>query len=198
MKLLFFDTETNGLPKNWKAAVTELDNWPRIIQMGWMLCNAGGEVINEQKHLVKPDGWVVPTDPFWVNNGYSTAKCETEGKLLAEVITAFLADYAQCDILVAHNMDFDRYVLGAEFIRYGFKTEKRHRICTKEAGTDLCRLPGGFRGQYKWPKLEELYRHLFNKDFDGAHDALADVRATRECFFEMVRIGHIKLPETVS
>jgi len=28
---LFFDTETTGLPRNWKAPVTDLDNWPRMV-----------------------------------------------------------------------------------------------------------------------------------------------------------------------
>ena len=34
---LFFDTETTGLPKNWKAPVTDTENWPRIVQIAWIL-----------------------------------------------------------------------------------------------------------------------------------------------------------------
>lgn len=30
---LFFDTETTGLPKNWKAPVSDLNNWPRLVQL---------------------------------------------------------------------------------------------------------------------------------------------------------------------
>lgn len=43
----------------------------------------------------------------------------------------------------------------------------------------------GFNG----PILQELHNHLFNEDFDGAHDALADVKATARCFFELKRLG---------
>jgi len=38
------------------------------------------------------------------------------------------------------------------------------------------RIPGKFK-DFKWPKLIESYQFLFNESFDGAHDALADVRA---------------------
>ncbi len=30
---LFFDTETTGLPKNWKASLTDLNNWPRLSEL---------------------------------------------------------------------------------------------------------------------------------------------------------------------
>ncbi len=30
---LFFDTETNGLPRNWKAPVTDLNNWPKLSEL---------------------------------------------------------------------------------------------------------------------------------------------------------------------
>jgi hypothetical protein len=33
---LFFDTETTGLPKNYKAPVTDLNNWPRLVQLAWL------------------------------------------------------------------------------------------------------------------------------------------------------------------
>ena len=35
------------------------------------------------------------------------------------------------------------------------------------------------------PKLQELHRKLFGCDFDNAHDALSDIRATEKCFWEM-------------
>jgi DNA polymerase III epsilon subunit-like protein len=47
---------------------------------------------------------------------------------------------------------------------------------------------------FKWPKLTEAYRHCYDRDFDGAHDALADVRATADVFRWLVSKGHYKLP----
>jgi DNA polymerase III subunit epsilon len=28
---LFFDTETTGIPRNYKAPVADLQNWPRLV-----------------------------------------------------------------------------------------------------------------------------------------------------------------------
>lgn len=66
----------------------------------------------------------------------------------------------------------------------------KHCVCTMQSSTDFCAIPSNsYYGGYKWPKLEELYRKLFGRMFDDAHDALADVSATKECYFELRRRG---------
>ena len=42
---LIFDTETTGLPKNWKAPITDTDNWPRCVQIAWQLHDEMGELV---------------------------------------------------------------------------------------------------------------------------------------------------------
>jgi len=66
------------------------------------------------------------------------------------------------------------------------------KICTMMKSTSFCKIPGA-NGRPKWPKLEELYHKLFNKSFAGAHNALADVEACAECFYELVRLGVITI-----
>lgn len=191
MKIIFFDTETTGLPKNWKAPMKDLDNWPRVIQLAWVVC-MNGKVVMEAKYLIKPDGWKIPEDKFWIDNGFSQAKSEAEGFPLNDILRFFLTDHDACDVMVSHNMSFDYNVLGAELIRAGKKGNKTlKKICTKESGTDLCEIPGNYG--YKWPKLQELHKYLFNEEFDGAHDALADVKACMRCFYAMVAEGVINL-----
>jgi len=41
------------------------------------------------------------------------------------------------------------------------------------------------RTNYKNPSLQEAYRHLFGRNFVGAHDAMADVRACRDVYFAL-------------
>lgn len=53
---LFFDTETSGLPRNWKAPITDLNNWPRMIQIVWTLCDTAGNRINTHSYIIKPEG----------------------------------------------------------------------------------------------------------------------------------------------
>jgi DNA polymerase III subunit alpha len=65
---------------------------------------------------------------------------------------------------------------------------------TQLEATDYCALPGGRGGKYKWPKLEELHHKLFGTKFDEAHNAVADVEATTRCFFELLRLKVINVP----
>ncbi len=202
---LFFDTETTGLPKNWNAPVIDVENWPRIIQLAYIVCDKDGNIIKTVCELIKPQGWEVPSigmfvrnglsleqatkeAKFWIDNCYSQEKNEANGVFISKVVFHFIKDLESCQYLIAHNMSYDEKVIGAEMIRLGMKSEKRViKICTKEKSTNICKLPhaNGGRG-YKWPKLEELHNFLFNEGFDGAHDALNDVKAMKKCFFELL------------
>lgn len=193
MKILFFDTETNGLPRDYKASYTDVDNWPRVIQLAWLLTDENGNVIRQQANLVFPDGWVVPKEKFWLDNGHSTERCADEGFPMRDLLEDFMAAKLEADVLVAHNLNFDHRIMWAEFIRHGMTPRSgMHKICTMQTTANLCKLPGKFG--YKWPKLEELHHTLFGVGFDNAHDALADIVATKDCFFKLLEIGHLQLP----
>ncbi|WP_299726745.1 3'-5' exonuclease [uncultured Endozoicomonas sp.] len=195
MLIQLFDTETTGLPKDWRAPMTDLDNWPRIIQLAYLVFDLDGNEVGSFNELIKPDGWTMPTEKFWIDNGFSQEKSEAEGIPIADALGSFITDYNKADALVAHNISYDYNVTGAELLRAGIRAGKKNRqFCTKEIGTDFCQLPGNY-GKYKWPTLSELHNKLFGCDFDNAHDALADVRATANCFFELVRLGEIKIEE---
>ena len=188
---LFFDTETNGKALTFNAPASDLDNWPRITQLGWQLYDKDENLLSEHSHLVKPDGWTVPKEPFFIEHNMSTERCEEFGIPLKDVIEKLQEDLGKSEYLIAHNMKFDVNVLGAEFIRLGIKnTHKTMKICTMMEGTSFCQMPGRY-GNFKWPTLTELHTKLFGKDFKGAHDALDDVKACAKSFFEMKKLGHI-------
>jgi DNA polymerase III epsilon subunit-like protein len=192
--ILVFDTETNGLPKNWKAPVTDLDNWPRIIQLAFATFSDEGEFIDSYCELIVPDGWEVPTDKFWVDNGYSQDSLIMFGVPIKDAMTTLLISMQNCHTIVAHNMSFDEKIVGAEMLRLGFKSEnKPTKVCTKESSTEYCAIPNqnGFNS-FKWPKLEELHNKLFGEGFEGAHDALNDVMACAKCYFELKKLEIIK------
>lgn len=188
---IFFDTETNGLPKNYKASMADVNNWPRVIQFAWITLDKDFKTFQENKFFIKPDGWVVPKEAFWIEKGYSTERCEQEGTPMTIVLQALIKDINRSKYMVAHNIDFDHNVLGAEMIRYSVRADvKTQKICTMKLGTDICMIPGNYG--YKWPKLEELHKFLFERDFIGDHDALSDCQATMKCFQEMTMRGLIR------
>ncbi len=51
---LFFDTETTGLPRNYKAPVSDSNNWPRMVQIAWRLMDEKGGEIDSQDFIIKP------------------------------------------------------------------------------------------------------------------------------------------------
>lgn len=185
---LVFDTETTGLPRDWKAPVTQVSNWPRLVQLGWMLFDGQKQLIAEANLIVVPDGFTIPADAARVH-GISQARALAEGLLLADVLAQFQAATAAAQIIVAHNLSYDEKVMGAEFVRAqlpDFFLGKR-KVCTQIGATEFCKLPGKYG--YKWPTLDELHRKLFSGGFADAHNALGDVRATARCYFELKARG---------
>ena len=192
-KYLFFDTETTGIPKDYKAPCTNTDNWPRLIQLGWLLTDAEGRILSDGNHIVRPDGFEIPKAASDVH-GITTEFALENGKPLLDVIFAFGADLNQAECVIGHNLDYDLHIVGAEYVRLGYDSRimfARPTLCTMQATIQYCNIPGRFGP--KWPKLMELYTKLFGQEFDGAHDAMADIVATKECFFELIRRGVVRL-----
>lgn len=188
--IIFFDTETNGKPIDHRAAITNTDNWPRITQLAFQVCNRQGEVIKSFQSLIKPDGWVIPMEKFFIDNGHSTERCESEGIPINEALDEFIEAINGAEMIVAHNMAFDYPVVICEMIRYKRKAEgKPKQFCTMRESTDICRLEGKYG--YKWPSLQELHVFCFGSEFDGAHDAMADVTVCRKSFFDLASKGLI-------
>ncbi len=190
-KYLFFDTETTGLPVNYNAPITDLDNWPRLVQLSWILTDSEGKELRIKDFIIKPDGYTIPDESTKVH-GISTEIAQREGSSLSTVLSEFISDLESADSIVGHNIDFDKKVIGAEFIRAGMNEGKLSKptICTMKSSTDYCKIPGKYG--YKWPTLQELYNILFSENFDDAHNSLNDIKATKKCFFELVGRGIIR------
>ncbi len=188
---LIFDTETTGLPKRWDAPITDLDNWPRCIQIAWQLHDAMGNCIEHQDYLVQPEGFNIPYDAEKIH-GISTELAQEQGIPLAEVLEKFNEALGKTEFIVGQNVKFDLNIMGAEFVRGDVSNPLQELpvldTCTEHTAS-LCKIPGGRGGKFKLPTLTELHEFLFNEPFAEAHNATADVEATTRCFFELVRLG---------
>ena len=185
---LFFDTETTGLPRVWNAPVTDLNNWPRMVQIGWILCDDQGNRVEKDGCIIQPEGYTIPTESSRVH-GISTERAMREGVNLEKVLNHFNQLVEQSNYIVAHNIDFDEKIIGAEFLRKRIRTSfnTKKKLCTMKLSTDYCKIPG--RYGYKWPTLSELHIKLFGIDFEEAHDASVDIDAAERSFWKLRQLG---------
>lgn len=199
---LIFDTETTGVHAE-----------ARISQLAWTLYNNDGYPFKKYDSLILPDGWEIPSiemflrdgktqeeaekrAKFWIDNGFTQAESMAKGVPIATALKHFMDAIEECKYLIAHNFAFDSRILKYEMGLLNLTTvNKPIKFCTMLATVEVCKLPSPRGSGYKWPKLEELHRHLFQCDFNGAHDAGFDVAATGKCFFHMKRNNLISIPE---
>jgi DNA polymerase-3 subunit epsilon len=184
---LFFDTETTGVPRDWKAPITNFDNWPRIVQVAWLVYDSNGNQILKNEFIIKPNGFEIPLEASNVH-GITTQYAIENGVNIEVVLLNFEKHCEKSKYLIAHNINFDSKVIGSEYLRSLSRNpvSKLVKKCTMESSTNFCKIPGSYG--YKWPKLSELYIKLFGVEFEGAHDALADIEATARCFWEMKKL----------
>jgi len=185
---LFFDTETTGLPRNWRAPVTDLNNWPRMIQLAYLLYDSKGVRITGGNSIIRPEGFTIPVEASRIH-GITTERAISEGKNIIKVLSEFQELIEEAECIVAHNMSFDEKIVGSEFLRNGMANSipSKRKICTMQSTTDFCALTGPYG--YKWPKLNELHLKLFGTGFEDAHNAASDIDATAKCFWELKRIS---------
>jgi DNA polymerase III epsilon subunit-like protein len=190
MNILFYDTETTGLPKNWKAPSIEVDNWPHIVQLAWILSEDSGEEKQRMTLIIKPEGYEIPKDASELH-GITTEMANALGVPLIQALEMLWESQQKASYLVAHNSKFDGKMVRAACHRAKFDhpLTKMATLDTMLLSTKFCNLPGQ-RGP-KWPKLEELHKILFGVPHDNAHDAMGDVDATIKCFFELQKRGVI-------
>jgi DNA polymerase-3 subunit epsilon len=195
--ILFFDTETTGFPDNWKAPITDFDNWPRIVQLAYEIYSEEGELYKSKNFIIKPHNFIIPIESSNIH-GITTEYALLNGIDINEALNILSEDLNSCSTIVAHNLEFDYKVLGCEFLRNGMANslDNKHEICTKLVSTDYCKISNNYG--YKWPSLKELHFKLFDYDFEDAHDASVDISITAKCFWELVRIKEITLENSIS
>lgn len=191
---IFFDTESTGLPIYYKAPASDVNNWPRLVQIAWILTDYNGNVLKKTSRLICPNNYRISDDAIRIH-GITNEYAKQNGIALNSVIEEFGQDLVKAKVKVAHNIEFDNNVIHAEFIRIGkedvWNSGPQVSICTMKSSTNYCKIPHDYYG-YKYPSLHELYMKLFNERLEGAHNALTDIEATCKCFFELRLLSVIK------
>ena len=185
-KYFFFDVETTGLPKDYKAKYTDFDNWPRLVQLAFIVTDNIGNILSQHSVIIKPNGFEVPKDMI---HGISNEQAVNEGKDLKAVLSRLKSIIEDCDVFICHNVGFDKAILSSEFLRNEFENplDGKPSLCTMLKSVKYCAIRTKYG--FKWPKLQELHVKLFDKEFKGAHDALADIVATKDSYFKLVELN---------
>jgi DNA polymerase III subunit epsilon len=185
--ILFFDTETNGLPDFNKRASDP--SQPHIVQLAALLTDDNGECVESHNVIVKPDGWII-SEEMTAIHGITHDEAQQVGMPEVCVMEILWAMMKKQSLLVAHNVTFDKFLARIGMRRHGLLSDEEDEwwkgmpsFCTMRATTDICALPGGRNGQFKWPKLKEAYKTIFGVFPEHTHDAMDDLISCKRIFF---------------
>ena len=186
--LLFFDTETTGLPL-WRDPSHD-PRQPHLVQLAALLCEDDGTDVETLSTLVNPRPRVRFEPQAVAAHGITPEKAAAEGCPPREALDKFFGMVRRAGLIVGHNVSFDcRIVRIATHRVYGRKWEPVvPTYCTMKSATSICCIPHAqprHAQDWKRPRPAEAIRHFFGEDLEGAHDALVDVIACRRIYFKL-------------
>lgn len=187
---VFYDTETSD---RWDFRAPWNDPiQPHIVQLGYQVFDKNRELVKEVDVLVNST-----TFPDWrgINpeaekvHGISELRMVNEGLHPEIVANTLCNDFKGAHYTIAHNNGFDMGVINSFLHRCGYAPiifEGKHNLCTMKPLTNIVKAPNkNGRPGNKWPTLQEAYMFFVDKKgFEGAHDAMVDVRACRDIFWK--------------
>lgn len=193
MKVLIFDVETTGLPER-GASLKNLTKYPYIVQFSWMIYDASqNRVDGVNDHIVKiPEHITIPIEASNVH-GISNDKMRSEGKDINLILDIFTKDMLDSQVIVAHNLSFDKTIVQAEYLRNKrINWLGRHRkveYCTMRRSLNICNIykKNMYTGERtkKYPKLMELHHYWFKTVPNNLHNSLIDIFVCFRCYHQM-------------
>jgi len=169
MKAILFDTETTGIIKaNWM---------PQMWEIGGIIVDEKLKVVNDFNYIIKPRQWPLTDDEANVVTKVSGMDLLILGSApdFSDVLPDLVELMSDCDVMVAHNLAFDREILFNELMirdaHWRIAWPKFH-FCTSE------HLEGAYG---KREKLGDWHNRLFGSFPMGVHRANQDAEIMRKC-----------------
>lgn len=197
MLTLVYDTETTGMV-DFKAP-PDAPHQPGLVQLGAIFYDER-RVVGELNVVVRPvdiDDKPIPIGPeAMAKHGISEGDVKRFGVPQFMAVGMLGEMGLKADRVVVFNVEFDHLVIRAAQHREGGRFRPcgsllaRPAVCAMLSAKPVCKLPGRY-ADYKWPSLAEAYRMLVDpQGFEGAHDAMADVRAAAAVLWALEDGGH--------
>lgn len=208
--ILLLDTETNGLPKNRYAPISEFGAYPAILQLSWAIYEVDDNRLTRKE--CRDIGVALdPSIPWDANSAKIHGISEREARHGSRVDVALsdlrVALYS-VDMVVAHNLSFDKSVIRAagyaEASRYADCSELRtiwntdvKEVCTMLHTRDILKIPASAAqakykdlSPFKSPKLGELYEWLYGHPYTSPlHSAKIDTECLAKCVEGLLQKG---------
>jgi DNA polymerase III epsilon subunit-like protein len=196
MKVLVFDTETNGLPEGFNPSIFKTNLWPYLLQLSCILYDIeNDELLAQEDWIIKVADEVPISKEITAINGITKLQCKRLGEPIGDVLKEFNKLITRADKILAHNISFDKRVIMVESIRNKQSCNLSQRsefyrpeFCTMKAGKSICqieKLDKYGKIYYKYPKLSELHVALFGQTPNNTHDATVDILICLRCFCQM-------------
>jgi len=187
MKVLIFDTETTGLPKDYKGSIYDSDNWPYIVQLSYILFDCTqNKILRNVDDIIKVEN--IPASSTEIHK-ITQDMSNTQGISIQEALHRFNKVAKQATRLIAHNIQFDKKLIIVESIRNKIASvfvNKPSLYCTMKSTINICKIekewPDGSK-YFKYPTLSELHHHLFATYPKGTHNAQIDILICLRCYY---------------
>ena len=95
---MFVDTETTGVPVDQTASYKNIDNWPTIKQIAWIIYNKDGQLESAYNFAISEDPSLTQSKP----HDYVPAVIMPIHKILG-----IFQQFLYCDVIVGHNIRYD-------------------------------------------------------------------------------------------
>jgi hypothetical protein len=189
---LVFDCSAISKPTNYKASFSDVNSWPRLIHVSWILIGADYKPFEDFDCIVQPDGWAID-ETILKNTHLDQADIDRKAAPIEDILDKFNQSVVKAEYVFSHNLNFNENVLGAEYIRSVKNIElfKKERFCLMHEGTYFCKIPAR-GGGYKWPTLNELHGACFQQGYTPSNNARADVIAATRCFIKLMKTGQFE------
>jgi DNA polymerase III epsilon subunit-like protein len=195
MKVLVFDTETTGLPNGRNPSILNTHDWPYIVQLSYIIYDVSNNLIIETFDNVidLKDDVEITKDSIDIH-GITKETCKSIGVPIKQCLNQFNNAIQTVDIVIGHNISFDKRVIMVECIRnnvqqrFNFRECKKPEYCTMMNGIDICKMEmtnQNGKKYFKYPKLSELHNNLFGEIPNGLHNSFVDILICLRCYVKM-------------
>jgi DNA polymerase III epsilon subunit-like protein len=176
--MMVLDTETsdfNGDIIQLAYVIVDLDN------------NNYNKIIKTFDKIIKDR---IPSTNSTKIHNITIEKIRTNGVDFIGVVKEFINDLAKVNMILGHNISFDLRIVINNLRKFSIQITNKDNLIVNNIFAHLdiiCtrKLSGG-------KSLENLHLELFGEKVSGAHDALNDVRATLDCYIELMKKENIK------